>query len=77
MDETPPPTVLAFSTAQHVAVMADTYGDLFATMSEPLQPLFGNSLVLGTTCAVPPSFILTTTGRGKARVRRRAHNVPG
>jgi NCS2 family nucleobase:cation symporter-2 len=48
--------VIGFSFA--MAVMADIYRDLFATMPAPLQPLFGNSLVLGTTCAVLLNLVM-------------------
>jgi len=48
--------VIGFSFA--MAVMADVYRDIFATMPVALQPLFGNSLVLGTTCAVVLNLVM-------------------
>ena len=48
--------VIGFSFA--MAVMADIYRDVFATMPASLQPLFGNSLVLGTTCAVLLNLVM-------------------
>ena len=48
--------VIGFSFA--MAVMADVYRDVFATMPAALQPLFGNSLVLGTTCAVALNLVM-------------------
>ena len=48
--------VIGFSFA--MAVMADVYRDVFATMPVALQPLFGNSLVLGTTCAVVLNLVM-------------------
>jgi xanthine permease XanP len=48
--------VIGFSFA--MAVMADVYRDVFATMPAALQPLFGNSLVLGTTCAVVLNLVM-------------------
>jgi xanthine permease XanP len=48
--------VIGFSFA--MAVMADVYRDVFATMPPALQPLFGNSLVLGTTCAVVLNLVM-------------------
>ena len=41
-----------------MAVMADIYRDVFAKLPELLQPVFGNSLVLGTTCAVVLNMIM-------------------
>ncbi|WP_280156352.1 solute carrier family 23 protein [Piscinibacter sp. XHJ-5] len=35
-----------------LAVMADIYREVFATVPAALQPIFSNSLVLGTVCAV-------------------------
>jgi NCS2 family nucleobase:cation symporter-2 len=48
--------VIGFAFA--MAVMADVYRDVFATMPAALQPLFGNSLVLGTTCAVLLNLVM-------------------
>jgi len=41
-----------------MAVMADVYRDAFATLPEVLQPVVGNSLVLGTTCAVVLNLVM-------------------
>lgn len=41
-----------------MAVMADVYRDVFARLPDSLQPIFGNSLVLGTTCAVVLNIIM-------------------
>jgi xanthine permease XanP len=41
-----------------MAVMADIYRDAFTTLPPVLQPVFGNSLVLGTTCAVLLNLIM-------------------
>ncbi|HTD91113.1 MAG TPA: solute carrier family 23 protein, partial [Burkholderiales bacterium] len=41
-----------------MAVMADVYRDVFAKLPELLQPVFGNSLVLGTTCAVVLNIVM-------------------
>ena len=48
--------VIGFSFA--MAVMADIYKDEFAAVPVALQPVFGNSLVLGTVCAVLLNLIL-------------------
>ncbi len=41
-----------------MAVMADIYRDVFATMPAMIQPVFSNSLVLGTACAVLLNLIM-------------------
>lgn len=41
-----------------MAVMADIYRDAFTTLPQVLQPVFGNSVVLGTTCAVLLNLIM-------------------
>lgn len=41
-----------------MAVMADVYRDVFAKLPDALQPVFGNSLVLGTTCAVLLNLVM-------------------
>jgi len=41
-----------------MAVMADIYRDVFAKLPDMLQPVFGNSLVLGTTCAVVLNVVM-------------------
>ena len=48
--------VIGFSFA--AAVMADIYHDAFASAPAVLQPIVGNSLVLGTVCAVTLNLIL-------------------
>ncbi len=48
--------VIGFSFA--MAVMADVYRDVFATLPDAFQPVFGNSLVLGTTCAVVLNIVM-------------------
>jgi xanthine permease XanP len=41
-----------------MAVMSDVYRDAFSALPEVLQPVFGNSLVLGTTCAVVLNLVM-------------------
>jgi xanthine permease XanP len=41
-----------------MAVMADVYRDVFAQLPDAFQPIFGNSLVLGTTCAVVLNLVM-------------------
>ena len=48
--------VIGFSFA--TAVMADIYHDAFVSAPAVLQPIVGNSLVLGTVCAVTLNLIL-------------------
>lgn len=55
-----------------MAVMADVYRDVFATLPDALQPVFGNSLVLGTTCAV----VLNLVMRIGIRERETLHLAP-
>jgi len=57
--------VIGFSFA--MAVMADIYHDVFMTMPATLQPVFGNSLVLGTVCAIVLNLIM------RIGVRQRVH----
>lgn len=59
--------VIGFSFA--MAVMADVYRDVFATMPAVLQPVFGNSLVLGTTCAVLLNVIMRIGVRQRESLR--------
>jgi xanthine permease XanP len=47
-------------------MMADIYHDVFMTMPAVLQPVFGNSLVIGTVCAVVLNLIM--------RIGVRQHN---
>jgi NCS2 family nucleobase:cation symporter-2 len=49
-------TVIGFSFA--MAVMADIYHDVFAGVPQLLKPIFDNSLVLGTVCAVLLNLIV-------------------
>ncbi len=49
-------TVIGFSFA--MAVMADIYHDVFAGVPQLLKPIFDNSLVLGTVCAVLLNLIM-------------------
>jgi NCS2 family nucleobase:cation symporter-2 len=48
--------VIGFSFA--MAAMADVYHDVFMTVPAVLQPIFGNSLVLGTVCAIVLNMIM-------------------
>jgi xanthine permease XanP len=48
--------VIGFSFA--MAVMADIYHDVFMSMPAVLQPVFGNSLVLGTVCAIVLNIVM-------------------
>lgn len=41
-----------------MAVMADVYRDVFSQLPDVLQPVFGNSLVLGTTCAIVLNLVM-------------------
>lgn len=41
-----------------MAVMADVYRDVFALLPDVFHPVFGNSLVLGTTCAVVLNLVM-------------------
>jgi NCS2 family nucleobase:cation symporter-2 len=59
--------VIGFSFA--MAVMADVYHDVFATVPPILQPVMGNALVLGTTCAVVLNLITRLGLRKKAVLR--------
>ena len=59
--------VIGFSFA--MAVMADVYRDVFATIPAVLQPLFGNSLVLGTTCAVVLNLVMRIGVRQRETLR--------
>jgi NCS2 family nucleobase:cation symporter-2 len=67
MADTRKTIVIGFSFA--MAVMADVYRDVFATMPAALQPLFGNSLVLGTTCAVVLNLIMRIGVRQRETLR--------
>jgi len=63
--------VIGFSFA--AAVMADVYHDAFTHVPLVLQPIFGNSLVLGTVCAV----LLNLITRVGVRKRVSLHIEPG
>jgi NCS2 family nucleobase:cation symporter-2 len=52
-----------------MAVMADIYRDAFATLPPVLQPVFGNSLVLGTACAVLLNLVMRVGVRKRALLR--------
>jgi len=64
--------VIGFSFA--MAVMADIYRDVFANLPAVLQPIFGNSLVLGTVCAVLLNLIMRIGVR--QRVTMKLHAGP-
>ncbi len=65
--------VIGFSFA--MAVMADIYRDVFATVPAALQPVFGNSLVLGTACAVLLNLIMRIGVRQSVSLRLEAGRV--
>lgn len=52
-----------------MAVMADIYRDVFATVPAVLQPIFGNPLVLGTVCAVLLNLIMRLGVRQRVTLR--------
>jgi xanthine permease XanP len=59
--------VIGFSFA--MAVMADVYHDVFTHVPVALQPIFGNSLVLGTVCAVLLNLIMRIGLRQRVSIR--------
>ncbi len=59
--------VIGFSFA--MAVMADIYHDAFITAPAVLQPIVGNSLVLGTVCAVTLNFIMRLGVRQRMTIK--------
>ena len=59
--------VIGFSFA--MLVLADAYKDVFATLPILLQPIFGSSLMLGTTCAVVLNAIMRIGVRQRERIR--------
>lgn len=59
--------VIGFSFA--MAVMADIYHDVFMTMPAVLQPVFGNSLVIGTVCAVMLNLIMRIGVRQRVSIK--------
>lgn len=60
-----------------MAVMADVYRDVFATLPDALQPVFGNSLVLGTTCAVVLNLVMRIGIRERESLQLAANMNPG
>jgi NCS2 family nucleobase:cation symporter-2 len=65
--------VIGFSFA--MAVMADAYRDVFGTLPAVLQPIFGNSLVLGTVCAVLLNLVMRIGVRQRVRMKLDAGHV--
>ena len=65
--------VIGFSFA--MAVMADIYRDVFAKLPVVLQPIFDNSLVLGTVCAVLLNLILRIGVRQRVAMKLDAGDV--
>jgi NCS2 family nucleobase:cation symporter-2 len=59
--------VIGFSFA--MLVLADAYKEVFATLPILLQPIFGSSLMLGTTCAVVLNAIMRIGVRQRERIR--------
>jgi NCS2 family nucleobase:cation symporter-2 len=59
--------VIGFSFA--IAIIADINRDLFATVPLALQPIFGNSLVLGTVCAVLLNMIMRIGVRQRVSIK--------
>jgi NCS2 family nucleobase:cation symporter-2 len=59
--------VIGFSFA--MLVLADSYKDVFATLPVLLQPIFGTSLMLGTTCAVVLNAIMRIGVKQRAATR--------
>jgi len=58
-----------------MAVIADVYHGLFATAPMALQPIFGNSLVLGTVCAVLLNMVLRIGVRQRVSMRLDAGQI--
>jgi xanthine permease XanP len=65
--------VIGFSFA--MAVMADVYHDVFVKLPVLLQPIFGNSLVLGTFCAVLLNLIMRIGVRQRVTMKLDAGHV--
>jgi xanthine permease XanP len=65
--------VIGFSFA--MAVMADVYREVFANLPAVLQPIFGNSLVLGTVCAVLLNLVLRIGVRQRVTMKLDAGHV--
>ncbi|HEY5720370.1 MAG TPA: solute carrier family 23 protein, partial [Gammaproteobacteria bacterium] len=66
-------TVIGFSFA--MAVMADIYRDVFAAAPELLKPIFDNSLVLGTVCAVLLNLVMRIGVRRRVRLALAAQEL--
>jgi xanthine permease XanP len=58
-----------------MAVMAEVYRDVFANLPAVLQPIFGNSLVLGTVCAVLLNLIMRIGVRQRVTMKLDAGHV--
>ena len=58
-----------------LAVMADVYHDIFTTVAPVLQPIFGNSLVLGTICAVLLNLVTRIGIRQRVSLRFEAGHL--
>ena len=65
--------MIGFSFA--MAVMADVYHDVFVKLPILLQPIFGNSLVLGTFCAVLLNLIMRIGVRQRVTMKLDAGHV--
>jgi xanthine permease XanP len=65
--------VIGFSFA--MAVMADVYHDVFANLPIWVQPIFGNSLVLGTVCAVLLNLIMRIGVRQRVTMKLAAGHI--
>jgi len=65
--------VIGFSFA--MAVVADIYHDALTAVPLALQPIFGNSLVLGTVCAVLLNLIMRIGVRQRVSIRLAAGGI--
>ena len=65
--------VIGFSFA--MAVMADVYREVFANLPAVLQPIFGNSLVLGTVCAVLLNLVMRIGVRQRVAMKLEAGDI--
>lgn len=63
--------VIGFSFA--MLVLADAYKEVFATLPILLQPIFGSSLMLGTTCAVVLNAIMRIGVKQREKIRIEMH----
>jgi xanthine permease XanP len=66
---------IVIGTSFAMAVMADVYHDLFAGVPAALQPVFGNSLVVGTVCAVLLNMIMRIGVRQRVSLRLAAGQI--